>query len=98
MVSEFTSCLRGECDARLRPAFLAADFDRNAKAVKDAIGGAVVNRAVVVLDAVGVNTNPCHGRRLPHTRVEETVFLTPPEFRLLRDHIERATRTPRRAE
>lgn len=34
-------------------------------------------------------SNPCQGRRLPHTRVEETVFLTPPEFRLLRDHIER---------
>jgi len=26
---------------------------------------------------------------LPHTKVEETVFLTPPEFRLLRDYIER---------
>jgi integrase len=34
-------------------------------------------------------SNPCQGRRLPHTQVEETVFLTPPEFRLLRDHIER---------
>jgi integrase len=34
-------------------------------------------------------TNPCVGRRLPHTRVEETVFLTPAEFKLLRDHIER---------
>jgi integrase len=34
-------------------------------------------------------SNPCQGRRLPHTRVEETVFLTPPEFVLLRDHIER---------
>ena len=34
-------------------------------------------------------SNRCQGRRLPHTRVEETVFLTPPEFRLLRDHIER---------
>ena len=34
-------------------------------------------------------SNPCRGRRLPHTQVEETVFLTPPEFRLLRDHIER---------
>jgi integrase len=34
-------------------------------------------------------SNPCQGRRLPHTRVEETVFLTPPEFKLLRDHIER---------
>ncbi|GAB7071251.1 hypothetical protein JCM12141A_55400 [Mycolicibacterium hodleri] len=34
-------------------------------------------------------TNPCAGRRLPHTRVEETVFLTPAEFKLLRDHIER---------
>jgi integrase len=34
-------------------------------------------------------SNPCQGRRLPHTRVEETVFLTPDEFRLLRDHIER---------
>jgi integrase len=34
-------------------------------------------------------SNPCQGRRLPHTRVEETVFLTPPEFMLLRDHIER---------
>ena len=36
-------------------------------------------------------SNPCQGRRLPHTRVEETVFLTPPEFVLLRDHIERPT-------
>jgi integrase len=34
-------------------------------------------------------SNPCQGRRLPHTRVEEAVFLTPPEFKLLRDHIER---------
>jgi integrase len=34
-------------------------------------------------------SNPCQGRRLPHTRVEETVFLTPPEFVLLRDNIER---------
>src|ERR1700757_4501035 len=34
-------------------------------------------------------SNPCQGRRLPQTRVEETVFLTPAEFRLLRDHIER---------
>lgn len=34
-------------------------------------------------------SNPCQGRRLPHTRVAETVFLTPPEFVLLRDHIER---------
>jgi integrase len=34
-------------------------------------------------------SNPCHGRRLPHTRVEETVFLTPEDFRLLRDHIVR---------
>jgi integrase len=34
-------------------------------------------------------SNPCEGRRLPHTRVEETVFLTPDEFKLLRDHIER---------
>lgn len=34
-------------------------------------------------------SNPCQGRRLPRTRVDETVFLTPPEFRLLRDHIER---------
>ena len=34
-------------------------------------------------------SNPCKGRRLPHTRVEETVFLTPGEFRLLCDHIER---------
>jgi integrase len=34
-------------------------------------------------------SNPCQGRRLPHTRVEETVFLTPPEFTLLRDHIAR---------
>ena len=25
-------------------------------------------------------SNPCQGRRLPHTRVEETVFLTPAEF------------------
>jgi integrase len=36
-----------------------------------------------------IASNPCQGRRLPHTRVEETVFLTPPEFTLLRDHIER---------
>jgi hypothetical protein len=36
-----------------------------------------------------VGSNPCQGRGLPHTRVEETVFLTPAEFRLLRDHIER---------
>ena len=34
-------------------------------------------------------SNPCQGRRFPHTRVEETVFLTPPEFVLLRDNIER---------
>ena len=34
-------------------------------------------------------TNPCVGRRQPHTRVEETVFLTPAEFKLQRDHIER---------
>jgi integrase len=34
-------------------------------------------------------TNPCQGRRLPRTRVEETVFLTPEEFKLLRDHIQR---------
>jgi integrase len=34
-------------------------------------------------------SNPCQGRRLPHTRVEETVFLTPSEFTLLRDHIEK---------
>ena len=34
-------------------------------------------------------SNPCVGRRLPHTRVDETVFLTPAEFKLLRDHIER---------
>jgi integrase len=34
-------------------------------------------------------SNPCQGRRLPHTRVEETVFLTPPEFTLLRDHIDK---------
>jgi integrase len=36
-----------------------------------------------------MTSNPCQGRRLPHTRVEETVFLTPPEFVLLRDHIDR---------
>jgi integrase len=36
-----------------------------------------------------MTSNPCQGRRLPHTRVEETVFLTPDEFLLLRDHIER---------
>lgn len=36
-----------------------------------------------------IAANPCQGRRLPHTRVEETVFLTPEEFRLLRDHIDR---------
>ena len=29
-----------------------------------------------------MTSNPCQGRRLPHTRVEETVFLTPDEFRL----------------
>jgi hypothetical protein len=34
-------------------------------------------------------SNPCQGRRLQHTRVEETVFLTPDEFKLLRDHIQR---------
>jgi integrase len=34
-------------------------------------------------------SNPCQGRRLPHTRVEETVFLTPAEFVLLRENIER---------
>jgi integrase len=34
-------------------------------------------------------SNPCQGRRLPHTRVEETVFLTPLEFVLLRDHVEK---------
>jgi integrase len=34
-------------------------------------------------------SNPCQGRRLPHTRVEEAVFLTPPEFTMLRDHIDR---------
>jgi len=34
-------------------------------------------------------SNPCQGRRLPHTRVEETVFLTSPEFVLLRDHVEK---------
>jgi hypothetical protein len=34
-------------------------------------------------------SNPCQGRRLPPTRVEETVFLTPPEFVLLRENIER---------
>ena len=46
-----------------------------------------------VLDGLDTTTrptsNPCQGRRLPHTQVEETVFLTPPEFRLLHDHIER---------
>jgi len=36
-----------------------------------------------------IASNPCQGRPLPHTRVEETVFLTPAEFRLLRDHIRR---------
>lgn len=36
-----------------------------------------------------IASNPCQGRRLPHTRVAETVFLTPPEFVLLREHIER---------
>lgn len=36
-----------------------------------------------------IASNPCQGRRLPHTRVEETVFLTPEEFRLLREHIDR---------
>ena len=36
-----------------------------------------------------MGSNPCQGRRLPHTRVEETVFLTPPEFVLLRGHIDR---------
>ncbi|MCW2655411.1 MAG: site-specific recombinase XerD [Mycobacterium sp.] len=34
-------------------------------------------------------SNPCQGRRMPHTRVEETIFLTPPEFILLRGHIEK---------
>jgi integrase len=34
-------------------------------------------------------SNPCQGRRLPHTRVEETVFLTAPEFTLLRDQIDK---------
>ena len=34
-----------------------------------------------------IAANPCQGRRLPHTRVEETVFLTPAEFILLRDNI-----------
>lgn len=36
-----------------------------------------------------LTSNPCEGRRLPHTRVEETVFLTAAEFRLLHDHIPR---------
>jgi integrase len=36
-----------------------------------------------------IASNPCQGRRLPHTRVKETVFLTPAEFGLLRDHIDR---------
>ena len=27
-----------------------------------------------------IASNPCQGRRLPHTRVVETVFFTPPEF------------------
>jgi integrase len=34
-------------------------------------------------------SNPCQGQRLPHTPVEKTVFLTPPEFTLLRDHIDK---------
>lgn len=37
-----------------------------------------------------MTSNPCQGRRLSHTRVEETVFLSPPEFVLLRDHIEKS--------
>ena len=36
-----------------------------------------------------ISANPCEGRRLPHTAVEETVFLTPEEFALLRDNIPR---------
>jgi hypothetical protein len=49
-----------------------------------------LSRAFNAAVRAGVMTsNPCQGRRLPHTRVEETVFLTPPEFVLLRDHIER---------
>lgn len=36
-----------------------------------------------------IASNPCLGRRLPHTRVDEMVFLTSDEFRLLRDHIKR---------
>jgi hypothetical protein len=34
-------------------------------------------------------SNPCQGRRLPHTRVEETIFLTPAQFTLVREHIDR---------
>jgi integrase len=34
-------------------------------------------------------SNPCQGPRLPHTRVEEAVFLTLAGFKLLLNHIER---------
>jgi integrase len=37
--------------------------------------------------AGALSANPCQGRRLPHTRVEDMVFLTRAEFTLLRDHI-----------
>jgi integrase len=37
----------------------------------------------------GDGVQPVPGPALPHTRVEETVFLKPPEFVLLRDHIDR---------
>lgn len=34
-----------------------------------------------------INANPCQGRRLPHTRIDEMVFLTAEEFQLLADCI-----------
>lgn len=34
-----------------------------------------------------INGNPCEGRRLPNTRVDEMVFLDPEEFQLLRSQI-----------
>jgi len=34
-----------------------------------------------------IPSNPCQGRRLPRTQVEEMVFLTAPEFGLLREGI-----------
>lgn len=34
-----------------------------------------------------LSANPCLGRRLPRTQAAEMVFLTPEEFKLVRDHI-----------